>query len=283
MSPYYLSDQLLESSFERLSPKSKGKTHLERTSALAYFLAFDAAAKRMGKWPLDLNPNKPRGKNGREAVEVEFARLVQLHDGKKGEKRQVAVLGKIHVGGKSPDKRISSNFFTVPLKKASQSSKPYLYPNRPAPVLKMGQHSTGISWGLDKYDDWQSNLSKLLMDFKSNTPFTDLAIFVLRDNEFQNPSDVMKELGEGLKLRFGEELSRFWNTRIGKEIVFFKFSGEAFQSNVPAFFLETKGGSPGFKYPDDVVGTKIFVLEKRIEYLEGLLEANEIEFDDIPE
>lgn len=66
MSPSYLSNQLVEASFQRLSPKSSGKAPLERTSALAYFLAFDAASKRLGKRPLDLNPNKMEGKDMRD-------------------------------------------------------------------------------------------------------------------------------------------------------------------------------------------------------------------------
>jgi hypothetical protein len=279
MSPSYLSNQLVEISFQRLSPKSSGKTPLERTSALAYFLAFDAASKRLGKRPLDLNPNKTEGKNCRDAVEIEYAQLVQLHNGKSGGNRQVVILGKIQNGGITAGKRISSNFFTVPLKKASQSSKPYLYPNRPAPVLKMGQQSTGTPWGMEKNEEWETNLPKLLMDLKSNSPFTDLAIFVLRDAEFRNPSDLKKELAEGLKRRFTEELSRFWIKLIGKEGVFFKFSGAPFQASLPAPFSEIKGVDPAGEYPNVDVDSKIFVLEKRVGYLEGLLEANEIEFE----
>jgi len=84
----YLNKCLIEESFLRLSSKKQGgKTTLERTSALMYFLSFDATVKKLTKSPIDLNPNTANGKNNRSAMELEFvrllsyiARLIQLFD-----------------------------------------------------------------------------------------------------------------------------------------------------------------------------------------------------------
>ena len=88
--------------------------------------------------------------------------------------------------------RISSNFFTVPLKKGSQSAKVYFYPNRPVPVLKLGQVATGITWGISYFEDWIKNLPELLVDVKSSSPFTDLAVFVLKDFNFDSKIHLSK-------------------------------------------------------------------------------------------
>ena len=72
----YLNKKLVETSFRRLASSTTGKRPSERTSALLYFLAFDATVKKMGCCPLDLNPATTSGKNNRDAITVEFTKFV---------------------------------------------------------------------------------------------------------------------------------------------------------------------------------------------------------------
>src|SRR5579863_2784899 len=111
----YLSSEQVSVSFKRLSSrKQEGKTHLERTSAFMYFIAFDAVCKSKGKGPIDFDPDKNEGKSNRKLIELEFTKLVLLNK-VQGKITQVSELGKIDHTGKDPEKRISSNFLTVPL------------------------------------------------------------------------------------------------------------------------------------------------------------------------
>lgn len=272
---YFSSDQV-SVSFKRLvSRKRNGKTHLERTSCLMYFLAFDAVCKNVGLSRLDLNPEKTEGKNNRKAIELEFTKLVLL-DRNQGKIRQVSELGKIDCTAKDPEKRISSNFLTVPLKKASEQSDPYFYPKRPsAPLIKLGQSATGLKWGIEYHQDWSSNLPKFLSEIKEPTPFTDLAVFVMRDTTIRTGAkNYADALAVAIKERFSSELSQFWIERIEKEKVMVRHISEPF-SDTHQPFAKPSQQVPVSRFEslnrDDLISY--------IAHLEGILEANQIEFE----
>jgi hypothetical protein len=280
----YLNPNLVELSFNRLAPNlSAGKRPLERTSALMYFLAFDAAVNILGCCPLDLNPNSLEGRNNRQSVELEYLKLVQLKSSNDGQVRHVVVLGKIDKGGTAPEKRISSNFFTVPVKKASESAEVYNYPSRPAPLLKMGSAATQIKWGVDYHNDWKSSFPNFLGDLKGNTPFTDLAVFVSRNDIFPDNSEkVYEALTFVIRERFSEDLATFWAKRMDAEKIFFKHGCDPFRSSYSAPLAE---GSLSMEKPgSDKESLKKLdkqVLVDRIVYLEGVLDAQKIEYQSI--
>ncbi|MCF8723334.1 hypothetical protein LQ236_001354 [Nitrospina gracilis] len=275
---------MIELSFKRLAPiSSAGKKPLERTSALMYFLAFDAAVKKLGCCPLDMNPRSIKGKNNRQVMELEFIKLMQLKPSEDKEARHVVVLGKVEKGGTPPEKRISSNFFTVPVKKASESAEACNYPNRPAPLLKMGSAAARIKWGIDYHNDWKTNLPKLLVELKGNTPFTDLAVFVTRNDPIpKDYTKVHEALSFAIRNRFGQDLATFWEKRMDAEKVFVKHCEDPFRSSysdpltADAFTMECNGS--------DRAALKTLdkdVLADRIVYLEGLLDAQDIEYQSI--
>ena len=215
----YLSQEFVCESFERLSSRNKtGKTHMERTSALMYFLSIDAAFKYFDVSILDLNPDTLDGRNSRKQVELEFTRLVLVGNSHEGI-RQVTELGKIEDAGSHPEKRISSNFLTVPLKKASNQTTPFYYPNRPKhPLFKMGLAATGKKWGVSLHDNWMSNFLAILTTIKGSTPLLDLAVFVCRDCVIDDgTTDIFTALKEQLKKRVTIKLAEFWIQRIEKE------------------------------------------------------------------
>ena len=193
---------------------------MERTSALMYFLSIDAAFKHFGVSILGLNPDSLEGKNSRKHVELEFTRLVLVGKSPSGV-RQVTELGKIEEAGIHPEKRISSNFLTVPLKKASNQATPFYYPNRPKhPLFEMGLAATGKKWGIGFHNNWMLNFLAILTTIKGSTPLLDLAVFVCRDCAIDDgTADIITALEEQLKKRFTRNLADFWIQRIKKEKV----------------------------------------------------------------
>jgi hypothetical protein len=270
---YFRPDQVLIS-FKRLaSRKSQGKTPLERTSILMYFLSFDAVSKKTGKDLLDFNPDRSEGKENRKLIELEFRKLVLIKiEGQ--EILQVIELSKISNDSKSPEKRISSNFLTVPLKKASEQAARYLYPKRPAtPLIKMGQAATGIKWGMKHYDAWSQNLPKLFSEIVTPSVFTDLAIFIFRDtpiNEIENRNYV--DVLNGLIIeKYTAPLATFWIEKIKKEQVFVKHVKEPFNNHYEPF-------SKCFENSNHYVSEGHNELEAYVVYLESLLNKSRIEF-----
>lgn len=280
----YLKPTLVLESFKRLSSRNnEGKKSLERTSALMYFLSFDAAVKNIGYFPIDLNPNSFEGKSGRDIVQLEFVKLVHLKQSNDMQVRQVLILGKIDTGGTLPEKRISSNFFTVPLKKASENAKEYVYPNRPAPVLKMGFSATGKKWGVDYHDQWRDNLPKLLSDVKSNTAFSDLAIFVLRNEKLPDGfQGLRKTLFESIKSKFSISLADYWCNQMEAESVFFKHGNNPFQDYYEESLPEENvSGLTRSLYRDKLNSLDREALLERVNYLESVLDREKIEYRDI--
>lgn len=279
--PVYLSPKLVERAFRRLAPsESTGKSPLERTSALMYFLAFVATVKKLDCCPLDLNPDTMDGKNKRSVMGVEFAKFVLLKPSSDRRVRQVFTLGQVKIGDKTPEKRISSNFYTVPLKKASESAKEYEYPHRPAPLLKMGQAATGLKWGVSCHNDWRDNLQKFFTEIKSNTPFTDLAIFVFRNeclpDGYDNVRDVFTCI---MQERFGADVATFWSCRIDAEKRFFKYGDALFCDAYHEPLTESEFSAVGGASDREALQAldKAALIDK-VTYLEALLAANDIEY-----
>jgi hypothetical protein len=227
----YLGANQVALSFKRLASRQDGKSHLEKTSSLMYFLAFDAVCKARDTTRLDLNPSTMDGKNCRKEVELQFTKLVLLKSDREGI-CQVSELGRLDFTSTEPAKRISSNFFTVPLKKATMQVEPYFYPKRPnAPLLKLGQAATGVKWGIEYHDHWQLNFPKFLGEVTEHSPFTDLAIFVLRDQYFDEASANFTYI-EAIKRKLGEyfsaDLAAFWVKKIEREKVMIRHIKQLF-------------------------------------------------------
>lgn len=222
----YLNPLLVSNAFARLASRNEiGKAHLERTSALMYFLATDATCQQQQAMCLNCDPKSQCGRETRQALGIEFAKLVMLGNENAGI-LQVAEFGTIARMSTSPEQRISSNFLTVPVKKAASHATPYRYPSRPAaPLLEMGPAATGMTWGLRRYAGWQQNFLLLLSKTRSSTPCFDLAVFVSRDAAFHSASsDLAHILCEHLETRFTCETAMFWSKRIRAEMVFSRVS-----------------------------------------------------------
>jgi hypothetical protein len=271
----FLSPDLISKCFGRLSAREAGgKKHLERTSALLYFLAFDATCKHFEIKSLDFTPETLQGRNHRKQFELEFAKLAVL-ERSTDILKQVTELGRIDLNGTSPEQRISSNFFSVPVKKASTRNEAYLYPNRPkAPVLSMGKATTEIPWGVGRYNHWQLNFPKLLSEIKYPTPNIDLALFAIRDVRIRQESeDIFSVMLESLRSKFTIELCEYFSGKFEKEKIFANHLNQAFSGHYKNFvndYVEEKIQSTNYK------SMKKEDLIERILFLENELKKNNI-------
>lgn len=269
----FLSADLMCKSFGRLSARdSGGKKHLERTSALLYFLAFDAACKHFKVKSLDFTPETFQGRNHRKQFELEFTRLVVL-DNAPDNIKQVIELGKVDQSGKNPENRVSSNFFSVPVKKGANGDEGYVYPGRPkAPVLSMGKVFTKIPWGVARHNQWKSNLPELLSEAKSSTPNVDLALFAIRDVPIRSElGDIFSIIIESLKSKFTTELCEYFSGKFKEEKVFVTHIGNAFSDRHKTFVNDYMKKNPE---TNNYTSMRREDLIRRIVFLENLLQKN---------
>jgi hypothetical protein len=247
----YLNPSLVQESFDRLASKNTGgKSHLERTSAVLYFLAFDAACHSTQKVDLDLDPDRLEGKNSRKQLELEFTKLVLL-DTEHGKPIQFLEFGKIDTANIAPEKRISANFLTVPLKKATTESLPFHYPNRPrAPLLMLGAVATKKKWGMSRHKDFEKNLFIVLSTARSSTPAYDLTVLIFRDSAFPTTQqDIYSGLNDQLLKKFTPEVAALFIKRIDKEKILIRSKHAAFIDHYNNFIkAEMKKVSPADRY-----------------------------------
>jgi hypothetical protein len=267
----YFTPKLIEVCFARLKSRDGGsKRGIERTSALMYFLAFDSIRKE--KKSISLNHTSVEGKSNRAALGVEYSKLITVTN--LGVDRVLAAvdLGELKIID-SPEKRISSNFLTVPLKKASALTTPMPYPGRPAPLLRLGSVLlSGDSWGISLHENWEEHISIFLADRISQTPFLDFSIFVLRETEFEYKDNIIELICEMLEKRFSNELATYLKNKISFEKRRFTYTTEWFQDKKNRPFSSY---SP--KISEHCTNNNQLLLE-RIQYLESLLSQNEIPF-----
>lgn len=273
----YLPEALISASFKRLSSRDgKPKAHLERTSAILYFLTLDAASKASNKKTLILNPNTKEGKDNRRSMELEFTKLILLKAKQSGF-TIVKELGKIYKDIDPPEKRISSNFLTVSLKKASTSREFTTYPKRPKfPVLGLGASATGSNWGLSHHSDWPNNFPHLISGCRSNTPHLDLAIFCLRNSEFDNDTeDVFSALDQGLNKKYTSQLANYFLDKIQHERKIARHVSVDLCIVYPNF--NTSGFVDGaYKTAYDKMNKRALI--DRISFLENILKKQKIKF-----
>ena len=274
----WFSAEAVRESFKRLRMSIvEGKIGIERTSALFYFLAFDSSHRSQA--PLSFDPETSVGKQNREAFSREYCKLSTLKTLGCGKYLCTDDLGLVTQNGTSPEKRVSSNFLTVPLKTASQRSAPQNYPKRPLPLLMLGPGLVSCNWGIGIHPDWRENLHKFLSEKITRTPFTDLAIFVLRDDKYETKDSLEKVLSSDLTHRFSEELSTFWIQQIKRESKIFlsQRSANWYSENYHHAF-DDEEWIRSVKRVGTREVSRVSSLEKRIVYLEDLLKKNNIPF-----
>lgn len=185
-------------------------------------------SKERGKELLDFDYQTFDGNNNRRKLAVNFSKLSLLQRTSNLELRQICALGEITSDGKDPEKRISSNFFTTILKKATLEIKESSYPHRPAPILSIGKIGNYLSWGIKRYIDWEKNIPKFLNERCGNTPFTDLSIIICRSDQFEKDEKLSwkNALSLTLKKKLTSSFADFLIHRIESESIISKHINE---------------------------------------------------------
>lgn len=264
----YLHGDLIRSAFGRLREiDPKEKRGMERTSCLMYFLAFDEVAANRGEEAILLDPKSAAGLANRQEYAARYSRLVHIGFGLEGEDWFVTNLGSVNTEARrTPDKKLSADFLTVPLKRASQSADPQPHPKRPNPLLLLGIEIHKEKWGAQRHPDWQTHCIAFLSDRVSSTPWSDLAIFVFRDTEFE-ASDLQTALKQMIEERFSEDLAAFWKLRIDSESKKRSFPDEWNQENVSHVLRQLAAEDGKDEMADDRASQTIAEYERKIKEL----------------
>jgi len=273
----YLSPSLVLQSFQRLREiVPEAKAGQEVTSAIFYLLSFERARHARGcESVLCLDPTTREGSQVRTLMRNEFSKLSILCEHPvPGIFVNAPDLGSHACERKSPDKRIGSNFFTVPLKKASQSAEPLDYPNRKhGPLLVLGSLRADSKWCIRRHSNWLETLRQMLADRSTRTPFTDLAIFMFRTSECAYSRDLSPSLGELVRSHFCPDFAEDFCSQLISERQRLSVKDEPFAEAFSNCFKDLVRTSVTYSDRSDAKS-----LKARIAYLEQLLIANKISY-----
>ncbi|OMF56537.1 MoxR family ATPase [Paenibacillus sp. FSL R5-0766] len=191
----YFADQTFRTNYRMLQPLEQGgKLGRETTSGLAYFFSLDRLQKKLGLEIIDLHPESA---DRQEFISMFIETLMVGRDEQNNE-LQATSLGFIEVGASSLEKKVSSNFLTVPVKKGSRQQELLPYPGRPGPLVNLGL-DTGIhgKWGITKNPEWKDNFLKFINRRLCGSNTFPLIVFLLRNRpllnlESDNPYTILK-------------------------------------------------------------------------------------------
>lgn len=268
----FLHPQLVRKAFTRLAPlETSGKQGQECTSAILYLLAFERVRKLFGCADvLDFDPDSSRGRDHRNALALEFAKLSTLANSQKiGEFLLALNLGEVATDAIAPEKRISSNFLTTPLKRASLSATASTYPNRKhGPTFYLGKLHSSSRWCIQAHSDYLRSLRSMLSDRRSLTPFTDLAVFVFRNQKVSRQhGNLAMMLKDMLVSHYCADFAEAFAAEIDREKAKIKNDVLLLNKYENPFGASVTAASTGVS------------LEERITYLENLLVRHGIPFN----
>jgi len=271
----WLSAEAVRASFVRLRLNiPDGKAGTERTSALFYFLAFDSSYKSQA--PLSFDPDSVLGRQNRGVFTREYCKLSILKVLGNQSFLCTDDLGFVTKNGTAPEKRVSSNFLTTPLKRASQRPTPQAYPSRPSgmPLLQLGPCLVRGNWGIGLHPNWHVDLHKYLSERLTRAPFSDLAVYVLRDDALDRRDTFEDTLSAGLFDRFSDKLANFWSQQILRESRFARIQHTAnWHSDEYHHAFDSEAWVDQNRAKSEVES-----LKERIVYLERLLSGHSIPY-----
>ena len=126
------------------------------------------------------------------------------------------------------------------------------------------------------HHDWKTNLPVFLQDVTGNSPFTDLAVFVCRNDKFDDDqSNWRAAISFALRRKFTEAVANYWIEKIESEKLFVRHL-----QNVTFFSLELQDANLCTGASRKVVlrGLKKDDLINHILYLEDLLDKHSVPY-----
>jgi len=219
----YLNEELVKNAFDNLRAKGDGKLNHERSTAIFVALSFNAISHKTNEQVLDLSPDSDLGKYHRDLFKAQYEELVAIESGKQQKKyKQIWEFGVVKESSKSPSVKLSSNFLTTRLKKASTMMTALEYPGRPkgVPLLLLGEEGSGVSYKAKHTKNWFQNIPTVLRHAPTKTPLIDLALLVFRDVELTDAKTPKDNLQTMIATRFTQDFSEWWIERLEKELIF---------------------------------------------------------------
>ena len=215
----FIEHNIVLKAFQRLAPNKVGgkrsKLPLERTTSLMILLAVDAVSKKHGEATIDLEYDSPNSR--RKDFVQEYVKLVSVGEESKGSVQSVHELGSVKSDGKDPASRVSSNFITTIMNQAKVSRTKMGYPRRPAALLALGKAASGLPCGACLHPDWDKGIDEYFEGLVGDTPYSDLAIFCMRNIDGQKQSDLASTLCDMIANRYSGNLAGFWCGKIKSE------------------------------------------------------------------
>lgn len=223
----YLDPAIVKKAFSRLQfTEYEGKSPKERTSGLMYMLSIDAIMREQDRNSLDMSGSY-QGLQNKKKVMMAYSQLVTITPDNRNTLRHVAELGRIEYGGKTPESKIRSNFFSRQIDAGEEASGVSEYPRRPAPLMLIGPDSAS-KCTVRLHPLIKTSLAQYLSCLRTNTPYTDLAIFCLRTEPIEEGTDLTTSLCHKLETCHTSELAQLWTQKITSERKFSPYEGMLF-------------------------------------------------------
>lgn len=214
----YISLSFLEYIFPHLKKigPDRGKSRLERVSALRHFLAAAELIKNHGS--INLNPENDNGFRSEFIDAVGHVVALKAH---------INYTPDFVVSVKSRDYKTGSNFLTTRLK--NSDGAPIDYPGRPGPLLHLDK------WNISIHENYLENLNTFYNLSQFRAPFS---LWLLRNDQFRNdllpsappPLDNIKEL---LLNRYDTHIAEIFTPSQDEYLSFLTdFTGEYLSSDI---------------------------------------------------
>ncbi|WP_179091831.1 AAA family ATPase [Paenibacillus borealis] len=205
----YFSNQTFRTYYQMLQPRDRGgKLGRETTSGLAYFFSLDRLQRTLGSEIIDLHPES---EERHEFIDM-FVETLLIGFDEDNRELQASNLGFVEIVENSLEKKVSSNFLTVPVKKGSRQQDLLPYPGRPGPLVNLGVlTTTHDKWGITKNPDWKENFPKFINRRICGEDTFPLIVFLLRDKALVNleSNDAQVILESSLKDFITDETAEF--------------------------------------------------------------------------
>ncbi|WP_240378175.1 AAA family ATPase [Bacillus piscicola] len=202
----YFSAKAFNEFYPQLSTQREGKTNLERTSSLAYFLAIDQLQKMNESETIDVHKDSPLKRQFVEKV----SELLVLGD-QGTQEMQANCLGIINLeSGDKIKTKVGKNFLSTQVNRATISGETE-YPTRPnnSALLTLGLDTENGKTGIAKHSNWPDNLMKFINFRICGDNAFPLIVFLLRKRYFEENNILREALETELLKIFSADVTSF--------------------------------------------------------------------------
>lgn len=186
--------------------QQEGKTNLERTSILLYFLAIDRIQKENDIDVIDVNKDSVLRRKFMDSVTE-----ISVFYTKDEKEYQANYLGEVNHDNNKMAVKAGKNFLSTQVNHAEKVNDPVDYPTRPkdSAILKLGYDTNNGKTGIKKHYNWKEHIMTFInFRFCGDDTFP-LIVFLLRDVDFDIEKNFEENVTEEIYKEYTEELADF--------------------------------------------------------------------------